>query len=194
LSFIWLIDCYQILIIPPLLHAENYCTIANKIYSKTKAFLIQFSWHLCSILYHKSRACIPNFKPIQIDLITQTWLRSQLTEILQYRTYFNQLSYTSSKWIKHKTNFIEYFHKTYIHSIHLLKVISWIYPTQINPNLITKHLSIQTSYSKHHCIFIQFNQLICIQMKWSTRDILWLAHDHPISKLQLKYFQATKYF
>ena len=53
--------------------------------------------------------------------------------------------------------------------------------------------SIQTSHSKQHCIFIQFNQLICTQMKWSTRDIPWLAHDHPISKLQLISLQAIKY-
>jgi hypothetical protein len=79
LSFIWLPDCYQILILPPLLYAENCCTIADKIYSKTEAFLIQFSWNLYSILYHKSRACTPNFKPIQINLITQTCLRSLLT-------------------------------------------------------------------------------------------------------------------
>jgi hypothetical protein len=96
LSFIWLLDCYQISILPSLLYAKNCCTIANKIYSNTEAFLIQFSWNLYSILYHKSRACIPNFKPIKIDLITQTWLRSQLTQILQWRTDFNHLSYTSS--------------------------------------------------------------------------------------------------
>ena len=58
---------------------------------------------------------------------------------------------------------------------------------------LLSYLSIQTSHSKQHCIFIQFNQLICIQMKWSTRDIPWLAHDHPISKLQLISLQAIKY-
>ena len=89
LSFIWLLDCYYISILPPLLHAKNCCTIADKIHSKIEASLIQFSWNSCSILYHKSRACIPNFKPIQIDLITQTWLRSQLAQIFKYRTDFN---------------------------------------------------------------------------------------------------------
>ena len=84
-----------------LLHAESCCTIADKIYSKTKAYLIQFLWNLYSILYHKSRACISNFKPIQIDLITQTQTWTQLTQILQYRTYFNHLSYTS--WNVNKT-------------------------------------------------------------------------------------------
>jgi hypothetical protein len=79
LGFIWLLDCYQIPILPPLLYAKNWCTIADKIYSKTKASLIQFLWNLYNILYHKSRACIPNFKPIQLDMITQTWLKSQLT-------------------------------------------------------------------------------------------------------------------
>ena len=29
---IWLLDCYQISNLAPLLHAENFCTIANKIY------------------------------------------------------------------------------------------------------------------------------------------------------------------
>jgi hypothetical protein len=81
LSFIWHLNCYQILILPLLLHAKNCCTIAYKMYSKTEASLIQFLWKLYSILYHKSRACIPNFKWIQIDLITQTWLRSQLAQI-----------------------------------------------------------------------------------------------------------------
>jgi hypothetical protein len=95
LSFIWLLNYYQISILPPQLHAENCCTIADRIYSKTEAFLIQFSWNFYNILYHKSRACIPNFKPIQIDLITQLWLRSQLTQIFNYRTDFNHLSYTS---------------------------------------------------------------------------------------------------
>ena len=72
LSFSWLIDCYQISIHPPLLHAENCCTIADKIYSKTEAYLIQFSWNFYSILYHKYTEFIPNFMSIQIDLITQT--------------------------------------------------------------------------------------------------------------------------
>ena len=94
LGFIWLLDCYQISILLPLLHAENCCTIADKIYSKTKASLIQFSWNFNIISYHKSRACIPNFKPIQIDLITQTQTWSQLAQIFKYRTDFNKLSYT----------------------------------------------------------------------------------------------------
>ena len=96
LGFIWLLDCYQILILPPLLHAENCYTMADKIHSKTKASLTQFSWNFYRISYHKSRSCIPNLKSIQRDLITQTWLRSQLAQILQYRTNFNHLSYTSS--------------------------------------------------------------------------------------------------
>ena len=69
LSFIWLLDCYQISILPPLLHAENCCTIVDKIHFKTEAFLIQFSWKFYSILYHKSRACTPIFytNPISFD-------------------------------------------------------------------------------------------------------------------------------
>ena len=121
-------------------------------------------------------------------MITQTWLRSQLAQILNYRTDFNNWAILHQIWIKLETNLFEYFHKTYIHSNHLLNVILWISPTQINPNLITKQIYIQSTYSKQHYIFIQFNQLICTQMKWSTRDIPWLAHDHPISKFQLKYF------
>ena len=123
-----------------------------------------------SILYHKSRACIPNFKPIQIDLITETQTWSQLAQIFNLGQISITWAILYQMWIKLETNLFEYFHKTYIHSIHLLKVILWIYPTQINPNLITKHLSIQSSHSKQHCIFIQFNQLICTQMKWSIRD------------------------
>jgi hypothetical protein len=92
LSFIWLISCYQISILSQLLYAKNCGTIADKIHFKTEASLIQLSWNSYNILHHKSRACIPNFMPIQIDLITQTWLRSLLTQILWYRTDFNHLS------------------------------------------------------------------------------------------------------
>ena len=126
-------------------------------------------------------------------MISQTWLRSQLAQILQYRTYFNNWAILHQVWIKLETNLFEYFHKIYIHSNHLLKVISWIYPTQINPTLITNQLSIQSTYSKQLCIFVQFNQLICTQIKWSTKDIPWLAHDHPTCKLQLNYLQTIKY-
>ena len=64
-SFIWSHMTAKILILPPLLHAENCCTIADKNHSKTEAFLIQFPWNFYSISYHKSRACTPIFKPIQ---------------------------------------------------------------------------------------------------------------------------------
>ena len=84
LSFIWLLDCYQISIIPPLLYAKNCCTIADKIHSKTEASLIQFSWNFYSILYHKSRACTSIFIPIQIDLITQTQTWSQLAQFFNF--------------------------------------------------------------------------------------------------------------
>ena len=59
LIFILLLDCYHILNLPPLLHAENCCTIVDKIHFKTEASLIQFSWNLYIILYHNSRACTP---------------------------------------------------------------------------------------------------------------------------------------
>ena len=71
-SIIWLIYCYQISFLPSLLHAEICCTIADKIHSKTEVSLIQFSWNFYSIFYDKCTACIPNFKPFQIDLFTQT--------------------------------------------------------------------------------------------------------------------------
>jgi hypothetical protein len=100
LSFIWLLYCYQILILPPLLHAENCCTKADKMHSKTEASLIQFSWNFYSIFFHKCRACIPNFKPIQIDLITQTWLRSQLAQILNN----GQISIHELFFIKSESN------------------------------------------------------------------------------------------
>jgi len=91
LSFIWLLDCYQISVLPPLLHAENCCTIADKIYSKTEVYLVQFSWDFYSIFYLKCTARIPNFKPFQIDLITQTQTWSQLAQI------FN-IGQISSNW------------------------------------------------------------------------------------------------
>jgi hypothetical protein len=127
LSFIWHLDCYQISILSPLLHAENCCTIADKIHSKTETSLIQFSWNSYNNLYHKSRACILNFKPIQIDLITQTQTWSQLAQI------FNnwQISTLELFCIKSESNLksicLNNF-MTYIHSVHLLKVISWTYP------------------------------------------------------------------
>jgi hypothetical protein len=137
LRFIWHIDCYQISNLPPLLHAENCCTIADKMYSKAEASLIQFSWNLYSILYHKSRACMPNFMPIQYDLVTQTQTWSHLAQIFNFGQISIHWAMLHQIWIKLETNLFEYFHKTYIHPIHLLNVISWIYPTQINSNLIT---------------------------------------------------------
>jgi hypothetical protein len=112
LDFIWLLDCYLISILPPLLHAENYYTIADKIYSKTEASLIQFSWNL-HILYHKYkyRACIPNFKPIQIDLITQTWLWSQLAQIFNHRIDFLSWAILHQMWINLEINLFGHFHK-----------------------------------------------------------------------------------
>jgi hypothetical protein len=136
-NFFWLLDCYQISNLPPLLHAKNCCTIADKMHSKTEASLIQFSWNFYSIFFHKCRACILNFKPIQIDLITQTWLRSLLAQIFNFGQISIHWAILHQIWINLETNLFEYFHKTYIHPIHLLNVISWIYPTQINSNLIT---------------------------------------------------------
>ena len=164
LGFIWLLDCYQILILPPLLHADNCCTIADKIHSKTEASLIQFSWNLYRILYHKSRACMPNFKPIQIDWITQTQTWSQLAHFFNYWTDFNQLSYNSSIWIKLKINLFEYFHKTYIHSIYLLKVILLIYPFKPTQIWLLSIYPFKHLIASNKCIYIQFNQLICTQM------------------------------
>jgi len=140
LSFIWLLDCYKISILPPVLHAENFCTIADKIYSKTKVSLIQFSWDFYRIFYDKCTACIPNFKPVQIDFVTQIQTWSLLAQFFNIGQISIHLSYTSSSWIKLEINLFECIHKTYIHSIHLLNVILWTYSTQINSNLITNHL------------------------------------------------------
>jgi len=82
-SIIWLIYCYQISFLPSLLHAEICCTIADKIHSKTEVSLIQFSWNFYSIFYDKCTACIPNFKPLQIDLITQTQTWSLLAQFFK---------------------------------------------------------------------------------------------------------------
>jgi hypothetical protein len=100
LRFIWHLDCYQISNLPPLLHAENCCTIADKMHSKTEASLIQFSWNFYSIFFHKCRACILNFTPIQIDLITQTWLRSLLAQIFNV----GQISIHELFFIKSESN------------------------------------------------------------------------------------------
>jgi hypothetical protein len=119
LSFIWHLDCYQISNLPPLLHAENCCIIADKMYSKVEASLIQFSWNFYSIFFHKCRACMPNFKPIQIDLITQTWLRSLLAQIFN----IGQIS---------------------IHELFFNKYESNLKLTCLNT--FTRHISIQSTY------------------------------------------------
>ena len=95
-------------------------------------------------------------------------------------------------WIKLETNLFEYFHKIYIHLIHLLKVILWIYPTKSIQIWLLRIYLFNHLIASDIAYFIQFNQLICTQMKWSTRDIPWLAYDHPISKLQLIFLQAIK--
>jgi len=118
-SFIWFLDCYQISILPPLLHAENCCTIADKIHSKTRVSLIQSSWNFYSIFYHKCTACIPNFKPFQIDLITQTQTWSQLAQI------FN-IGRISSNWAI------------------LFQIESNLKSTWLNAS--TRHISIQSTY------------------------------------------------
>jgi hypothetical protein len=158
LRFIWHLDCHQISNLPPLLHAENCCTIADKMHSKTEASLIHFSWNFYRIFFHKCRACIPNFKPIQIDLFTQTWLRSLLAQIFNFRQISIHWAILHQIWIKLETNLFEYFHKTYIHPIHLLNVISWNYPTQTNPNLITK-------------LFNPFNHLIASNIAYLSNSI-----------------------
>jgi hypothetical protein len=119
LRFIWHPDCYQISNLPPLLHAENRCTIADKMYSKVKASLIHFSWNFYSILFHKCRACIPNFKPIQIDLIIQTQTWSLLAQIFN----FGQIS---------------------IHELFFIKSESNLKLTCLNT--FTRHISIQSTY------------------------------------------------
>ena len=50
LSFIWFLDCYQILYLPTLLHAENCCTIADKITPKPK-HLLSNSYKICRESY-----------------------------------------------------------------------------------------------------------------------------------------------
>ena len=119
LSFIWLLYCYQISILPPLLHAENCCTIADKIHSKTEVSLIQFSWDFYSILYDNCTACIPNFKPFQKDFVTQTQTWSQLAQIFNV----GQISSNWAMLVQFESN---------------LKS-TWL-------NAFTRHISIQSTY------------------------------------------------
>jgi hypothetical protein len=137
LNPIWLhMNCQQSNL-PSALCVENCCTKVDKIHSKTEAYLIQFSWNFYRNLCHKSRACIPNFKPIQIDLVTQAWLRSQLAQIFAIKDRFQSLElYFIKCELTLKLTCLNTLTR-HIHSIHLLKVILWIYPTQINPNLTT---------------------------------------------------------
>ena len=96
LSFIWPLDCYQISIFPPLLHAKNCCTIADKIHSKTKASLIQFSW----IFTASYTISLDHLHESNKFLITQTWLRSQLTQIFN----IGQISTIELYFIKYESN------------------------------------------------------------------------------------------
>jgi len=118
-SFILLLDCYQISILPPLPHAEICCTIADKIHSKTEVSLIQFSWNFYSIFYDKCKACMPNFKPFQIDLSTQTQTWSLLAQ------FFNN-GQISSNWAI------------------LVQIESNLKSTWLNT--FTRHISIQSTY------------------------------------------------
>jgi len=146
LSFIWLLDCYQISILPPLLYAENCCTIADKIHSKTEVSLIQFSWYFYRILYDKCTACILNFKPFQIDLATQTQTWSQLAQFLildrfqAIELYFFKLNQTWNQ-------------------------LDWILSQDIYPfNSLTKshimNLSNSSQSKLNHLAFNPFNHLI----------------------------------
>jgi len=119
LIFFWLRDCYQISVLPPLLHAEICCTIAEKIHSKNEVSLIQFSWNFYSIFYDNCTTWIPNFKPFQIDFITQTQTWSQLAQI------FN-IGQISSNWAI------------------LLQIESNLKSTWLNTFI--RHISIQSTY------------------------------------------------
>ena len=126
LSFNAFLDCYQISHLHSWVHAENCCTCIDKIHSKTKVFIIIFLWNLYSNYYHKCRACIPNFKPIQIDLIIQLWLSSQLTQIFNkgqilsnwailYRIESNLMSVYLNKLTRHISNHIPYWMSSHDH-------------------------------------------------------------------------------
>ena len=122
-SFFWLLDCYQISILPPLQHGENCCTISDKIHFKNQSipypismkFLQHFLWWVYN-MHTKFQAISNRFGHLNSDLISAS-------SVFQFWTDFKQLSYTCSNWIKLEINLIEYIHKTYIHSIIL--VSSW---------------------------------------------------------------------
>ena len=112
----------------------------------------------------------------------------------QYLDRFPHLSYYSLNWTKLEANLSKHSHKTYIHSNHLLKVVSWIYRIQINPNMITKHLIHSNISQQATCVYFQFNQLIYTQLKWSTHyHTLIYSWWSSNSKIYLNYLQAIKY-
>lgn len=110
-------------------------------------------------------------------------------------TYFKILSYSSSNWTKLEMNLFEYFQNTWIHSKHLLNEVSWIYSTQIDPNLITKKIphSIILSEITHAYIYLYpFNSYAS---KWTLliKIIPCVSHDHPIAICNSSHLQTTKY-
>ena len=106
LSFFWLLDFYRISILPPLLHAENCCTIADEILFKKEAFLIQLSWNFYSIFYDKCTACIPKFQAIpnrfdhsNSDLITASSVFQKMDRFQAIELGFFKLNQTWNRLI-----------------------------------------------------------------------------------------------
>jgi hypothetical protein len=99
----------------------------------------------------------------------------------QYRMDFNTLSYSSSNWTKLEIDSFEYFYKTYIHSIHLLKVILWTYPFKSTQIWLLIIKSIQTSHIKQHMHIYPIQSTYMHPNKLDQQRYIFIAYDHLIA-------------
>ena len=109
-------------------------------------------------------------------MITQTCLTSQLTQICN-KWQIWAIELYSNKWIKLEANLFEYYHKTYIHSIHLLNVILWSYPFKLTQCWSLSIKFIQIYHSKQHMYISNSINSYSPNWYWSTHCRTLIAHD-----------------
>jgi hypothetical protein len=122
-------------------------------------------------LNHKSRACIPNFKSIQINLITQTWFSSQLTQIFN----IEQISILELYFIKYESNLKSTCMNTFtryksIQSTYQISSYEFIHSNQLKI-WFQGNKSIQTCHSKQHMHIYPIQSTHMHPNKWDQLEI-----------------------
>jgi hypothetical protein len=147
--------------------------------------LIQWLWNVHRLCYHMHRASKLNFKPIQIDLITQTWLWAQPCQIFN----IGQISVYWVILLQVESNLNELLSKDkYPFKPHTKWSLSNLF--NINQSKLDYLASCPFNHltASNICIYIQFNQLICIQInlinKYYTLYTSWSSN----SKFELNLF------